>query len=59
MKKIPRETYSRVVGYFRPINQWNKGKKSEFADRKDFSIEKIEENINGHRISNKSDKNTD
>ena len=28
------EVYSRVVGYLRPISQWNVGKKSEFAARK-------------------------
>jgi anaerobic ribonucleoside-triphosphate reductase len=31
------EVYSRVVGYIRPINQWNKGKVSEFKDRETFS----------------------
>ncbi len=31
------EIYSRVVGFLRPIRQWNKGKQSEFADRKTFS----------------------
>jgi ribonucleoside-triphosphate reductase len=30
------EVYSRVVGYLRPISQWNKGKKSEFNMRKNF-----------------------
>jgi len=30
------EVYSRVVGYIRPIAQWNPGKKSEFKDRKVF-----------------------
>ena len=30
---VPTEIYSRVVGYMRPVNQWNKGKQSEFADR--------------------------
>ena len=33
------EVYSRVVGYIRPIQQWNKGKRKEFADRKEFKIE--------------------
>ncbi|MCK4634975.1 MAG: ribonucleoside triphosphate reductase, partial [Candidatus Aenigmarchaeota archaeon] len=28
------EIYSRVVGYLRPVRQWNKGKKSEFETRK-------------------------
>jgi ribonucleoside-triphosphate reductase (formate) len=30
------EVYSRVVGYLRPINQWNKGKQQEFKDRTVF-----------------------
>jgi len=36
MKKfiIPAEVYSRVSGYFRPVSQWNKGKREEFTDRK-------------------------
>ena len=28
------EIYSRVVGYLRPVKQWNKGKKSEYGNRK-------------------------
>jgi len=32
------EVYSRVVGYIRPVNQWNKGKQQEFVDRKTFDI---------------------
>ena len=30
------EVYSRVVGFLRPVEQWNKGKKAEFAMRKQF-----------------------
>lgn len=30
------EVWSRVVGYFRPVDQWNKGKKSEYAERKEY-----------------------
>lgn len=33
------EIYSRVVGYMRPVNQWNKGKRAEFAQRKNLSVE--------------------
>lgn len=36
-KRQKTEVYSRVVGYLRPVNQWNKGKKAEFKDRKTFS----------------------
>ncbi len=32
------EVYSRIVGYFRAVQQWNKGKKEEFKDRKLFKI---------------------
>jgi len=32
------EIYSRVVGYLRPINQWNSGKQQEFTDRKTFDF---------------------
>ena len=30
------EVYSRVVGYLRPVDQWNDGKQAEFAIRKTF-----------------------
>ncbi|MFV9644683.1 MAG: ribonucleoside triphosphate reductase [Desulfobacterales bacterium] len=33
------EIYSRVVGYLRPVKQWNDGKQSEFKMRKTFVIE--------------------
>ena len=32
------EVYSRVVGYMRPIDNWNKGKQEEYKDRKEFKI---------------------
>ncbi len=32
------EVYSRVVGYFRPVQQWNKGKQEEFKDRREFEV---------------------
>ena len=31
------EVYSRVVGYLRPVAQWNKGKRAEWADRVCFT----------------------
>jgi ribonucleoside-triphosphate reductase len=30
------QVFSRIVGYMRPVNQWNEGKQSEFHDRKLF-----------------------
>ena len=32
------EVYSRVVGYYRPVQNWNKGKKEEYAQRKKYVI---------------------
>ena len=32
------EVYSRVCGYFRPVANWNKGKREEFHDRKSFRV---------------------
>jgi len=32
------EVFSRVVGYIRPVQQWNPGKQSEFEDRQTFKI---------------------
>ncbi len=32
------EVYSRVVGYLRPVKQWNKGKQEEFKIRKTFNF---------------------
>jgi len=34
----PTEVYSRVVGYLRPVSQWNEGKKAEFKMRKTFKV---------------------
>jgi len=30
------EVYSRVVGYIRPVEQWHKGKKQEYGERKEY-----------------------
>lgn len=32
------EVYSRVVGYLRPVQQWNKGKKEEFRERVTYKL---------------------
>lgn len=33
------EVWSRVVGYLRPIVNWNSGKQEEWKDRKKYKIE--------------------
>lgn len=37
-KRTKCEVYSRVVGYIRPVQQWNDGKQAEFDDRKPFKV---------------------
>lgn len=39
-KRQPCEVYSRIVGYIRPIQNWNEGKQAEFKDRKIYKIKK-------------------
>ncbi|OGZ55742.1 MAG: ribonucleoside triphosphate reductase [Candidatus Ryanbacteria bacterium RIFCSPLOWO2_12_FULL_44_26] len=34
------EVWSRIVGYFRPVSEWNKGKQSEYNEREEYSLEK-------------------
>ncbi len=39
--KVRTEIYSRVAGYFRPVNQWNKGKQEEFAQRLEYRMDNV------------------
>lgn len=36
-ERQPCEVWTRVMGYFRPVSEFNIGKKSEYAERKCFS----------------------
>lgn len=38
-KRQPCEVFSRVVGYLRPVHQWNPGKQSEFKDRRMLKLD--------------------
>ena len=46
--RIRCEVYSRIVGYIRPTDKWNDGKRQEFADRVAFDVDKVigDENAN-------------
>jgi ribonucleoside-triphosphate reductase len=35
----PTEVYSRVVGYFRPVSNWNLGKREEFRQRRTYVVD--------------------
>lgn len=40
-KKVKCEIYSRVCGFYRPVDQFNHGKKEEYFERKVYSMKKI------------------
>jgi len=46
------EIYSRVVGYYNPVSQWNLGKKEEFKERVEFVLsdeKEVEKKISGKK----------
>jgi anaerobic ribonucleoside-triphosphate reductase len=42
-KRVPCEVYSRIVGYLRPVQNWNKGKRQEFEERQTFRVKAVSE----------------
>lgn len=36
------EVYSRVVGYIRPVSQFNRGKQQEYKERKEYKVKRME-----------------
>jgi ribonucleoside-triphosphate reductase (formate) len=40
MGKCTVEVFSRVTGFFRPIQEWNPGKKEEAKDRNKYDLKK-------------------
>ena len=38
VKGDPAEVYSRIVGYYRSVRNWNKGKKEEYDERKLYEV---------------------
>jgi hypothetical protein len=39
IKVIPCEVFTRVVGFYRPVSQFNKGQKAQFNNRKNFRVD--------------------
>ena len=38
---VPCEVYSRIVGYLRPVRDWNVAKVQEFRDRKTYDVSRV------------------
>lgn len=47
-KLVPTEVYSRIVGYFRPVDQWNSGKKEEYRERINYNLQNVSARIEIH-----------
>lgn len=45
-KRTSCEIYSRVVGFYSPLSMWNRGKKEEFKDRKNYNSVLKKEGLN-------------
>ena len=43
--KVPCEVYSRIVGYLRPVRNWNKAKRQEWKDRQVYDANAAMERI--------------
>jgi hypothetical protein len=41
VRAIKAEVYSRVVGYYRPVQNWNRGKKEEFGERHNMTPQEL------------------
>ena len=39
-KRIECLVFSRIVGYYQPVRQWNKGKQKEWKDRVNYTVPK-------------------
>jgi ribonucleoside-triphosphate reductase len=44
---VKTEVYSRITGYYRPVQNWNDGKAQEFKDRKQYDVNPSELVYNG------------
>lgn len=53
-ERTPCQVYTRVMGYLRPVNFYNKGKKSEFYNRKTFNVDKSMESLEEIKENNRS-----
>ncbi len=50
----PTEVYSRITGYYRPVQNWNEGKSQEYKNRKLYDIEHSILKKPGKKVSEKT-----
>ena len=49
----PAEVYSRITGYYRPVQNWNDGKREEYSERRVYNVENA---VNNSPIAHKEEK---
>ena len=59
VKGTDTEVYSRIVGYYRAVKNWNLGKKEEYGFRKDFVAETSVPTKNNNIAQNNSENKTE
>jgi ribonucleoside-triphosphate reductase len=50
----PAEVYSRIVGYYRSVRNWNRGKREEYGERRLYRLANGDENGSGAAVSSPS-----
>jgi len=50
-KRIPCEVYSRIVGFLRPVQNWNVGKQQEWKERKAYDLKRAIRNDDKAQVS--------
>jgi hypothetical protein len=50
------EVYSRIVGYYRPLETWNTAQRAQFRNRVNFDADKAVEKIKGEKKKGKRKK---
>ena len=48
-ERQPTEVWTRVMGYHRPVSEFNKGKKNEYYERKCFCEEAVVAHLDGDK----------
>jgi ribonucleoside-triphosphate reductase len=47
----PAEVYSRIVGYYRSVRNWNRGKREEYGERRLYDLSRLEDSSRAGRAA--------
>jgi len=52
--RVPTEVYSRVVGFLRPVQNWNVGKLQEWKERKTYKMDLASKRMDSDDVAKRS-----